>query len=99
MLPSQKLARYGRRDAETETDLPRAVVQANLDLQRFEEAEKDATDALRSDPHNLKASYRRGRARFLREEPDRRGACMDLTRVVAKDPTNEQVGRSGGRPP
>lgn len=65
--------------------------QAFLDLRRFEEAEKDATMALESDPDNLKASYRRGRARFFRENPDKRGACMDLTRVVSKDPNNDQA--------
>lgn len=67
------------------------VAQAYLDLNCFEEAERDATTALESDPDNLKASYRRGRARFSRYKPDKRGACMDLCRVVSKDPNNEQA--------
>lgn len=67
------------------------VSQANLDLKRFEEAEQDASVALRYEPDNLKARYRRARARFQRQQPDIHGACADLVTVVKKDPTQKEA--------
>lgn len=69
------------------------VSQANLDLKRFEEAERDASVALRYEPENSKARYRRARARFQRQQPNIHGACADLVTVVKKDPTQKEARR------
>lgn len=66
-------------------------MQANLDLERFEEAEHDASVALRHDPDNLKARYRRARARAHKRERDTRGACADLVKIVASDPKQKEA--------
>lgn len=67
------------------------VAQAYLQLERFEEAEKDATAVLRFDPGNSKAIYRRGRARLGRPQPDMEAGCADLARIVSENPKNKEA--------
>ena len=70
------------------------VSQAYLNLKRYADAEKDATVVLQADPGNMKASYRRGRARLNLPRPDKEGGCRDLARVVSNNPKNHEVSRS-----
>lgn len=65
------------------------VSQAYLNLKRYADAEKDATVVLQADPGNIKASYRRGRARLNLPQPDKEGGCTDLARVVSQNPKNQ----------
>lgn len=60
------------------------MAQAYLNLEKYEDAEKDATKALLVDPGYTRAMYRRGLARLGRSHSDKEGACADLARVVSK---------------
>lgn len=65
--------------------------QAYLILGRFEDAEKDATVALQTEPYNTKAAYRRAKARLKLPQPDKGGACADLARVLSSNPKAQEA--------
>lgn len=66
-------------------------MQAYLNLERFEEAEKDSNLVLALDPENAMALLRRGRARLSLQIPDVEGGRADLSRVLSIEPGNKQV--------
>lgn len=67
------------------------MVQAYLNLERFKEAENDASVILELDPGNTMALLRRGWARLSLEIPDVEGGRADLSRVLSIEPGNKKV--------
>ena len=67
-----------------------------MNLKRYADAEKDATVVLQAEPTNIKARYRRGRARFNLPQPDKEGGCLDLARVVSENPGQNEVRLQSG---
>lgn len=67
------------------------LVQAYLNLERFNEAENDANVILELDPANTMALLRRGWARLSLEIPDVDGGRADLSRVLSIEPGSKKV--------
>lgn len=67
------------------------MVQAYLNLERFEDAENDANLVLELDPENMKALLRRGWARLSLKIPNVEGGRADLSRVMSIEPGNKKV--------
>lgn len=75
-----------------ETDVPPLLLNramALLQLRRWREAEADCDTVLSLLPDNLKARFRRGKAKMGRD--DLRGALDDFEHVVRSEPSNAQA--------
>lgn len=64
-----------------------------LNLNRYAEADEDASAVLDVDPSDCKALFRRAIARIHKLPPENDGALSDITQVAWQEPQNVQVSR------